>query len=732
MQFLNKNFTAKLILIFSLFFVGCVRVDDSMQIFFPKEVNELQLVQTEFSAFWWNFIVVEPDRNEKTTPNFKSAKKICSDLRSRVNKELRMVVCDSSFSGADKVLNSWAQDITLRQKFDNKDQDQYLAAFSTAMIQASYVSDKKVFSLIRNDPFQSWQSYVDLSKNTFLDFFKRQEGFLTNTKTGNIIIPAQFQVSPKAEAVQPIMDIILPYKNVFLIGAHGSTYQNQTQVHKDLTIVSWISLIVFVGLIAFLVLKSSLRILLLTIPVSAAVYLAMLITQLIDGSIHGLTLAFGSGIIGLALDYGLHGAFGTESKQTWMSNFVGLITTMCGVFILILSGIPLIRQMMIFSSIGLGLGFAMYYFVFKFFPDYFKIKDFNFYLPQIKYSKLVVIALILLGFFGLSKSEVSINLQKPNHTSTKESELITELFDHQKSIDTFLSIKPLDTINSEIFSEKKWADEFQIEYEGVGKYLPDLAQQKNNEKTWIDSGCVFFKNKLSADAQKIFSPFGKYICDLKIDSENTSSIASLVKEKPYLSHLIGTKHILSILSSKDESQSAIIKAKFPEAKSLTQSLKGFSQSLENDLSWMIPVSLLLTLLILGIYYRKIKPVVTAVVPFFTGVGLYFLVARLKGLDVDLISILGLIIVFGFSIDYGVFSTDAHIHGETENEIKQVYSALSIAAVTNIIGFFPMLFAGHPVLSKLGYVLFFGTLGTYLGTIYGVYPSYSMKNKSLVT
>jgi predicted exporter len=77
-------------------------------------------------------------------------------------------------------------------------------------------------------------------------------------------------------------------------------------------------------------------------------------------------------------------------------------------------------------------------------------------------------------------------------------------------------------------------------------------------------------------------------------------------------------------------------------------------------------------------------------------------------------------VFGFSIDYGVFSTDVHLHHPNEPlEIQSVYSALTFAAITNIIGFFPMLFAGHPVLLKLGHALFFGTVGTYLGTVYGV-------------
>lgn len=94
--------------------------------------------------------------------------------------------------------------------------------------------------------------------------------------------------------------------------------------------------------------------------------------------------------------------------------------------------------------------------------------------------------------------------------------------------------------------------------------------------------------------------------------------------------------------------------------------------------------------------------------------------------VDLISILGLLMVFGFSIDYGVFATDLYVkNSEALQKMdlphleQSVFSTLSLAAFTNLVGFFPLVFAQHTVLHQLGYALFFGTLGTYFGTIWGV-------------
>jgi predicted RND superfamily exporter protein len=94
--------------------------------------------------------------------------------------------------------------------------------------------------------------------------------------------------------------------------------------------------------------------------------------------------------------------------------------------------------------------------------------------------------------------------------------------------------------------------------------------------------------------------------------------------------------------------------------------------------------------------------------------------------VDLISVLGLLMVFGFSIDYGVFSTDLYqknseaLSKMSLNELEHsVFSTLSLAAFTNLVGFFPLVFTQHVVLHQLGYALFFGTVGTYIGTIWGV-------------
>ena len=423
-------------LTFFLLLTSCVRVDETMKLFFPADLKELQYVQTQFSAFWWNFIIIENDQN------FEKTNQICDQLKSHVGSELRVAFCGSGIGSAQPLLKSWADDLVYRQPFVTENRSSYLAKFSRSSVQASYMSDPHLFLLLRNDPFQTWQDYLELSKNSLLDAFERKNGSLYDPATGRVIIPVQFRLKPEAKLIEPIMQLLKPFPDAFMIGSHGATYRNQKQVQDDLQIVSIIGGIVFVLFMGFLVFKSRVNTLFLIVPVSIAIYLASLVTQWIDGSVHGLTLAFGSCIVGLALDYGLHGAFGSESKQTWMSNTIGLMTTLTALCILILSGIPLIRQMMIFSTLGLGFGFLFFYLLFRNYSNYFKITSVDFFLPQIPGAKWFILFLVVFSFYGISRSELKMDLRKLSFVSQKESDLTAWFFSQTKEGESYLLMRP--------------------------------------------------------------------------------------------------------------------------------------------------------------------------------------------------------------------------------------------------------------------------------------------------
>lgn len=695
-----------------------LKVDDSIDIFFPESLKHLQYAQTEFPVFWWNFLVIEPVDGE---PNFKMAKELCSLLENQEKYRIKRRVCGNELGSFKATLEAWSDDLVFRERPEPL--EKYRGQISSALSELSFLSSdqKEIFELKRRDPLDQWQIYLQKSQQMMPESFERIQGFLHDPQTERLAIPLQFSQAPKMIHVQELMQDLESYQGAEMVGAHNSAYTNEKQVHDDLAIVSFVGALVFGLFILFLVLKGRLAALLLFPPVALALSLAAWVTQLTYGSIHGLTLAFGSGIVGLAIDYGLHGAINSESKQTWKSNTVGFLTTLVGLSVLTMSGIPLIRQMMFFALLGIFFGFLLFYFLCRYLPKYFTIRSISMVLPDFKFSWIIILVLILGGIIGSFFVDLSFDLRRFNYQTAENASATNWFFSQAPSRETFLLVREKEALNK-VRDEHLWAAKNGIGHAGLGEFLPPLSAQEMAD-AWRIKACPALRKTLSMGEQKIFSPFLENIC--KEERLAKFSFEDL-KDKDYLNHFLGESRFVSVFYSQKDSDRERIREEFPDAKSLTESVQGFSKSLESDLKWMIPVAVVLSALVLFIYYKSSFLVLASLIPFMSGLGLFFLAKFLTGGGVDLISVLGLLMVFGFSIDYGVFVTDVYVHPQEKDDAEIVYSVIGLAAISNVIGFFPMIFAKHPVLHQLGFALFFGTIGTYLGTRWGMEKYLSLR------
>lgn len=141
-------------------------------------------------------------------------------------------------------------------------------------------------------------------------------------------------------------------------GAFAVAIRNEIQ--KTLTILS----IIAVGIIILILVYAyrSLEILLLTgIPLISAIIISITITNLIFGSIHGITLAFGITLLGVCLDYPVHYFSHLSDKKSpketmfdiWPTIRLGVITTIFGYLVFLWSGFDGLIQLGTFSVIGL-------------------------------------------------------------------------------------------------------------------------------------------------------------------------------------------------------------------------------------------------------------------------------------------------------------------------------------------------------------------------------------------
>jgi predicted RND superfamily exporter protein len=107
-----------------------------------------------------------------------------------------------------------------------------------------------------------------------------------------------------------------------------------------------------------------------------------------------------------------------------------------------------------------------------------------------------------------------------------------------------------------------------------------------------------------------------------------------------------------------------------------------------------------------------------------------------GLELSFISLMGLIMIYGMSVDYGIFATDIdrrtlNIFGNDAGKNRGVWTSIFLAAFTTVAGFLPLDFCRHPVLIDLGRTLTLGMIGTLLGTFWGVpFALVRLKRKNL--
>ncbi len=135
----------------------------------------------------------------------------------------------------------------------------------------------------------------------------------------------------------------------------------QKQVAGDVGRVGTISSLLMV--LFFLLMFRSVRALVMVIPILlAAAMLATLSTSLLFGRIDALTLAIGTTLIGICVDYPIHtmvhaaadtGHAEASTRVIWPSLLMGALTTIVGYAALSLTGYPGMQQIAVYAAIGI-------------------------------------------------------------------------------------------------------------------------------------------------------------------------------------------------------------------------------------------------------------------------------------------------------------------------------------------------------------------------------------------
>jgi hypothetical protein len=688
-------------------------VDKSEAVLFPAKLGEDLKTFKSFRTFWWNFLVLDyTDQREA----IKEASDVCSRLKAEPN--LDRVECQQNVQAYQGILSDWIRDLPLRHSLPAL--GNVRARFNATLARLSLPLPPEVFSLLREDPFESYKELQEtLSKRLRLKL-ERREGFFMDEEQRRIVIPLQPSFGPAdREKTESFLKAAVGNSSGQwgLIGPHGSSAENRSQIEKDLGTVSLVGILCVLFFAALLLKMRQTRLLLLLPPVAIGAVLSAATVILIFGSIHGLALSFGGGIIGLTVDYGLHVAYHGNSKSIWRSNGVGFLTTMVCLIVLMFSSVPLMKELMIFSALGFAYSYIILYFFQQKFPTLIVARPMKIRMGGTRIGAAAAFFCLLGAFVGVFVVELKLDPRQFDF-QTKHTKQLTEWLGKKMG-----NVSPLFSVTKsseyplkEAHAEKSWAEERGIAIENIAQYLPPVPIQTKNLESWtsVQCGDNHFSKDLTPVERRLFGTFLQ-----RMECGSLKALEVKTSAPSYVSHLFNEGNWLSLWLPKDADQTASIKERFPGAQSLLEIVLVFPRTLSQELKWMAPLSLALVWCLLLLHFKSPRVASIGMIPFLTGTGLTAWGNIILGLPMSFISLIGLVMILGLSVDYAVFAVDHYRNETTDESDEKTGTALFMAWITTLLGFLPLAFCKHPVLQHLGQTLTLGTIGTMAGAFWAV-------------
>ncbi len=140
--------------------------------------------------------------------------------------------------------------------------------------------------------------------------------------------------------------------------------------------------------------------------------------------------------------------------------------------------------------------------------------------------------------------------------------------------------------------------------------------------------------------------------------------------------------------------------------------RALSRSVSSEIVYLAGVAALLVPLLAGLLLRSARLTVLSLVPVVTAVVSILGMIPVLGLSLNAPSVISAMVAVGLCIDYGIFMVyHCHYRMETGTE-----TAVTLSAVTTLIGAGVLLFARHPILFAIGLTMVIGVLAGYVSSI----------------
>jgi uncharacterized protein len=535
------------------------------------------------------------------------------------------------------------------------------------------------------------------------------------------------------------------YVKADMVGGHLHTVSNERVMKRDIKVASAIASIAFL-LLFIIVFRDARALFVFVIPLIAVAW-AIIIATCIEGRLSYLVIGFGTAIAGISIDYGLlvyiamkRGADAAQTVKLAKLVSIDALTTMFSFAVLYLSMIRGYHQLALFSVLCVAICLMLSLFVLPLllsWKQYAIVSDptIGDRLKSFRWPtklSVVVWALLTLCAFVLSFS-IRFDSDVKKLDGSEPAVLQAEQRFHEvwggKTNQAILVVQG--ATYEEAMEKNDIVYREAARAIGAGNisslalFWPSEKTRKDNseqwDRFWREGRGKKLKRLINGASSaygfsdRAFTPFfdGLYLHD--VNEENPNGVIARLQER-FVLRKNDSVSILSFFPDEqkpfealkdiaDKHQGAFIVS----GRAMSSSISDFTSK---EMRILAPAAILFNVVLAWLFFRNWTETFISLVPLLTGVvWLTGLMAFFK-MPLNVVNVIAAIITTGVIVDYGLGMTYEYRYNLRIGTVM----AVTLSAVTNVIGAGALLFARHPALHSTAVAMVICMVSGYLSSI----------------
>ncbi len=537
-----------------------------------------------------------------------------------------------------------------------------------------------------------------------------------------------------------------------IIAGHRRSVSNEKILRGDINRTVIIASIGFIVL--FLCIFRDPRAILLFLLPGVSVLFSLNLSALLLGNISYIVIGFGAVLAGIAVDYGIQIYVSMRhSREPYQAVrrilkpvIIGALTTLCVFAAFLASAIPGYRQLGVFALISITLSVIAAVVIL---PAFLKTghvaPESGVHMAGRAGNKgsVAVAALFLLSLPVCAvlarRLELETSIEQLDGTedhileSEREFQLLWSGEDRGQAIAvvTGASYEEAAVRNDRLYEavSSQFNDE---KFTSMAALWPSSATRRRNLERWNrfwTSERVARTRQYLHDAGEeygfagdAFEPFFSAI--EKQDSVSSRPEQNMIFsqfEERFVQQYADGYRFMSFFPDTERANALVSEAveETPNAFIASPAALGaaLSDAISSEVLHVSAIALALILAVISLLIRHFRLSVAALLPAASGVMWLFAIMAISGLALDIANLVAGIVVVGLCIDYGVFT----VHGwKSERQVMlSIRRAITLSALTTLLGAGVLIFAKHPALFSIGLTLVIGVSAGFLAAVFAV-------------